>query len=149
MKSEKWLIPVDEKHIDELRGYDKLWYLIKETRDQVKSDEAHVAYLFYKLKKYSNGLIKEISDLWEVLNAEYTDESWEVLAENFCSESEVEELSNWLILQGEEVYDIFKNSGAEGLKNYIIQSKVNVYEATHLGGEIMCEFLDLIKEIES
>ena len=149
MNYEKWLIPVDEKYIDELKGYDKLWYLIKETRNQVKSDEAHVAYLFYKLKKYSNGLIKEISDLWEVLNAEYTDESWEVLAENFCSESEVEELSNWLILQGEEIYDVFKNSGAEGLKNYIIQSKVNVYETTHLGGEIMGEFLDLIKEIES
>lgn len=148
MNCKKWLVPVDEKHIKELQGYDKLWYLIKETKDQVKSDEAHVAYLFYKLKDYSDNVIKEISDLWDKLNAEYTDESWEVLAENFCSESNVEELSNWLILQGEEVYDVFKNSGSEGLKDYIIQSKANVDESTHLGSKIMGEFLDLIKGID-
>lgn len=151
MKSEKWLIPVDEKHIDELKGYDKLWYLIKETRNQVKSDEAHVAYLFYKLKNYSDNLIKEISDLWNRLNVEYIDECFEVLTEDFCSESTVKEFSNWLILRGEEVYDIFKNRGAKGIKGYIIKSGIDNTddEATHLGSEIMGEFLDLIREIES
>lgn len=142
---EKWLIPYDSNEIENMVGYEKLWHFIKTTREQVKSDEAHIAYLFYKLKQYKNSTVNEFNDLWNKLLKEYQDicDFYEYNSEEEFSESQYEEFYNYLILKGEELYNICLFDGVEGVRRYIKDNNINCDDITFIGDEITSLLYDI------